>query len=121
MRKEATGWSPRPHCSLPYGVMGFLWLMHPQDRNFQTPPLWSPGAQASRYPLKSFGKRVLKILFSSIWLKENLRMSLLFAFYLMFTSTNLTADIYGASMVHQVQGWLYHSRKITPQELLTIR
>ena len=33
-------------------------------------------------------------------------MSLLLAFYLMFASTNLTADIYGASMVHQVQGWL---------------
>ena len=53
--KEAAGWSPRPHCSLLYRVIGFLWLMHPQGRNFQTPPSWSPGAQASRYPLKSSG------------------------------------------------------------------
>ena len=67
------------------------------------------------------GVKVRDMLTNHFILKENLRMSLLFAFYLMFTSTNLTADIYGASMVHQVQGWLYHSRKITAQELLTIR
>ena len=68
------------------------------------------------------GRRVLKILSSRIQLKENLRMSLLFAFHLMFTSINLTADMYGASTVRQVLGWQYQNRKreITALELLTI-
>lgn len=68
------------------------------------------------------GRRVLKILSSRIQLKENLRMSLLSAFHLTFTSTNLTADIYGASTVRQVLGWQYQNRKreIAALELLTI-
>lgn len=95
-------------------------------QEFPDPSIMVPRSPGFQIPLKSFGligKRVLKILSSSIWLKENLRMSLLFAFYLMFTSTNLTADIYGASTVHQVLAWLYHSRKkeITAQESLTIK
>lgn len=52
-----------------------------------------PGPQEPRLPdtpskALDLLARVLKILSSSIWLEENLRMSLLLAFYLMFTSTS---------------------------------
>lgn len=59
-------------------------------------PLYGHRHQLSRYhtSLHTFaliGKRALHILSSRIQLKEDLRMSPLFAIYLMFTSINLTS------------------------------
>lgn len=91
----------------------------PVRREFQDPSV-TPGPQASRYrtslnTLGPTGTRVCRILSSRIQLKENSRWSSLFAFCLMLTSINRTADIYGALPVCQVQwGWqVKHKRRET--------